>query len=105
MSLREQMQADLDLFFDTSELAVELDFNGVPIPAVPARSYQAQAGQEQSPEHGVFVQRVSYQIREQDLDPEPVIGEEVTLDGQYWIVEEIGPRDFARVITFSRELS
>jgi len=106
MTLQEQIKADIDdVFFNTDEMAEEIDINGAVVPAVPSRRTQSKTGQENAQEHGVLTQRRTYTFREQDLDPVPVAWEEVLLDGEPWIVEEVNPQKGTYKITFFKDLA
>ena len=106
MTLQEQIQNDIDdVFFDTDELAEEIELNGTLVPAVPSRGTQSESGQENAQEHGVLTQKRTYTFRAQDLDPVPVAWEEVLINEEAWIVEEVNPQKGTYKITFFKDLA
>lgn len=107
MTLKDEMALDLDeVFFNPDELAEEIDWNGAAILAVPSgRTSETEGEQENADEHGVLAQRRTLVIRDQDLDPMPVIWEEILLNGEPWYVEGIEPREGAQKITLMRDRS
>lgn len=106
MTLKDEMAQDLDeVFFNPDELAEEVDWNGAIILAIPSGNSENERGQENADEHGVLALRRTLTIRDKDLDPVPVVWEEILYNGEPWYVETIEPRNRAYKITVFRQAS
>ena|GEM_PF-2727679 len=104
MTLKDEMALDLDeVFFNPDELAEEVDWNGAAILAVPSGNSENERGMENAEEHGVLALRRTLTIRDKDLDPVPVVWEEILYNGEPWYVETIEPRSGAYKITLMRD--
>lgn len=106
MSLFEQMMADLDeVFFNDTEHARTISWNGEDILAIPDEGGRTSHGAENDTEHGVLIESRTWHIRGSDLDPVPVPWEMVNIDNEDWYVREVQPQDGAYQITVFRQAS
>lgn len=77
MTFREQVAQDLSTFLNVDEFADSVDIDGVTVACV-----QDGNGDTEAPQDGVINRDTLLYLRASDLDPTPVVGQRITIDGK-----------------------
>jgi hypothetical protein len=77
MTFREQVAEDLSTFLNVDEFADSVDIDGVTVACVMDGN-----GDTEAPQDGVINQDTLLYLRASDLDPAPVVGQRITIDGK-----------------------
>lgn len=92
MTFKDQMLDDLDnVFFNTDEFAQTVNWDGTDIDVIPDTTDDRDSSSSNADEHGAFVQRRAYMVKQADFSAEPVPMQEVIIDGESWYVDRVDP--------------
>jgi hypothetical protein len=108
MNFKEQMEQDLDVFFNLDEFAVEIDWDNDTM-VVLVEDMEAREGEE----IGTRIERKKVVVRQKDLHHRPFTGDQIRLNldpgkvdmGDHWNVDTVADPPGIYEIVFYRVVS
>jgi hypothetical protein len=108
MTLKEQMEQDLTVFFNLNEFADEIDWDDDRVVVV-VEDMESQEGDE----IGTRIERKKVEVRQASIKQRPVSGDQIRLNfdpdkvdlGDYWTVESVAEPPGTYEIVFYRYVS
>jgi hypothetical protein len=108
MNFKEQMEQDLDVFFNLNEFAEEIDWDQDTVVVV-VEDMEAQEGDE----IGTRIKRKKVEVMQKDLNQRPATGDQIRLNfdpakvdqGDYWNVDTVAETPGIYEIVFYRYVS